>query len=144
MKTVDLIILYRIIKILATPWRDQEAYHLGLINANGKLVREPKTPQELNAYNYLHRFIFNIKRLIELVPGGKTKIGTYAAALLLLKEDIDKEEKSEMDKIFEDGMAMSVGGGAPTNHTGAGIATYPQILGPVRRRKKFLEGPSNA
>ena len=38
----------------------------------------------------LHRFVFNLKRLINLIPGGKSKLGTYAAALgLLLKENKD-------------------------------------------------------
>jgi hypothetical protein len=48
------------------------------------------TAKEKEAYTLLHRFVFNLKRLINIIPGGKSKLGTYAAALgLLLKENKD-------------------------------------------------------
>ena len=68
----------------------------------------------------LHRFVFNLKRLINVVPGGKTKLGTYAAALgLLLKEGKDLnmvelerdlyKHLSENDLIKLDDINESVG-----------------------------------
>ena len=63
-------------------------------------TKELKTGKERDAYTILHRFVFNLKRLINLVPGGKSKLGTYAAALgLLLKENKDINE-IEIEKVL--------------------------------------------
>ena len=92
-RAIDLLITYRVIKMLVTPFEKQPAYALGIIDKNGKVLRKArtlKTAKEKEAYTLLHRFVFNLKRLINVVPGGKSKLGTYAAALgLLLKENKD-------------------------------------------------------
>ena len=102
-RAIDLLITYRIIKLLTTPFEKQEAYRLGIIDKNGKVLRKTKdlkTPKERDAYTILHRFVFNLKRLINIVPGGKSKLGTYAAALgLLLKENKDINE-IEIEKVL--------------------------------------------
>ena len=92
-RAIDLLITYRVIKLLVTPWNKHEAYKYGIIDDNGKVLRKTKdlkTAKEKDSYTILHRFVFNLKRLINIVPGGKSKLGTYAAALgLLLKENKD-------------------------------------------------------
>jgi hypothetical protein len=79
--------------MLVTPFEKQPAYALGIIDKNGKVLKKAKTlktGKEREAYTLLHRFVFNLKRLINIIPGGKSKLGTYAAALgLLLKESKD-------------------------------------------------------
>ena len=94
---VDTYITYRIIKILVTPWDEQDAYKLGIINDKGKVLkkyRELKTSKEKAAYTVLIRFVFNLKRILNQVPGGKSKFGSYAtAAVLLLKEEEENEKE---------------------------------------------------
>ena len=102
-RAIDLLITYRIIKMLTTPFDKQDAYKLGIIDKNGKVLRKTKdlkTAKERDAYTILHRFVFNLKRLINIVPGGKSKLGTYAAALgLLLKENKDINE-IEVERVL--------------------------------------------
>lgn len=90
-RAIDLLITYRVIKLLVTPWEKHDAYKLGIIDNKGKVIRKArtlKTSEEKKSYTLLHRFVFNLKRLIGIVPGGKSKLGSYAAALgLLLKEE---------------------------------------------------------
>ena len=90
-RAIDLLITYRVIKLLVTPFEKTKAFEYGIIDKTGKVLRKArslKTGKEKTAYTLLHRFVFNLKRLIHLVPGGKSKIGTYAAALvMLLRED---------------------------------------------------------
>jgi len=90
-RAIDLLITYRVIKLLVTPWEKHDAYKLGIIDDKGKVLRKArtlKTSEEKKSYTLLHRFVFNLKRLIGIVPGGKSKLGSYAAALgLLLKEE---------------------------------------------------------
>ena len=89
-RAIDLLITYRVIKMLVTPFEKTDAYKQGIIDKNGKVLRKNKTltiAKEKDAYTILHRFVFNLKRIINFIPGGKSKLGTYAAALgLLLKE----------------------------------------------------------
>ena len=92
-RAIDLLITYRVIKMLVTPFEKTDAYKYGIIDKNGKVLRKNKTltiAKEKDAYTILHRFVFNLKRIINFIPGGKSKLGTYAAALgLLLKEGKD-------------------------------------------------------
>ena len=94
---VDTYITYRIIKTLTKDWDEQEAYKYGIIDKKGKVlkkIKELETRKEKESYSVLIRFIFNLKRIIEKIPGGKSKLGSYAAtALLFLKEEEEKNEK---------------------------------------------------
>ena len=57
------------------------------------------TTELKNAYTILHKLVFNIKKIFAKVPGLRTKVGTYAAALFLLK-DTFKESVDDPD-MFE-------------------------------------------
>jgi len=102
-RAIDLLITYRVIKMLVTPFEKTDAYKYGIIDKNGKVLRKNKTltvAKEKDSYTILHRFVFNLKRLINLIPGGKSKLGTYAAALgLLLKEQKDINAV-ELEKVL--------------------------------------------
>ena len=106
-RAIDLFVTYRFIKLLVTPFEDTPAFKLGIIDKNGNRVRLPKstrvtplnTIEEKSAYTILHKLIFNIKKIFEKVPGLRTKLGTYAAALFLLK-DTFKESVDDPD-VFE-------------------------------------------
>ena len=39
-QAIDLFVAYRFLRILTTPWEDQEAYKLGIIDKDGKLFYE--------------------------------------------------------------------------------------------------------
>ncbi len=101
MSALDTWIIYKFIRLLATPFDETDAFRLGIINSQGKFLREPKNAKEKDAYTLFHRLVFNIKRLIEKIPGGKTKIGTYAAALFLLREQlVSSDSKVILEKNF--------------------------------------------
>ena len=87
-RSIDTVIVFRILKLLTTPWEEQAAYKEGLINSKGKRIKKKKvkTNDEKNAYTFLHRLVFNLKRLMELLPFGKTRLASYATALFLIKE----------------------------------------------------------
>ena len=105
---IDLFVTYRFLKLLTTPFKKTEAFKLGIIDEKGHRILKPKsskpavelsTSQLKNAYTILHKLVFNIKKLFEKVPGLRTKVGTYAAALFLLK-DTFKEHVEDPD-FFE-------------------------------------------
>ena len=42
-RAIDLLITYRVIKMLVTPFDNTDAYKLGIIDKNGKVLRKAKT-----------------------------------------------------------------------------------------------------
>jgi hypothetical protein len=91
---VDLLITYRIVKMLSTPFNKQDAFKYGIIDDKGTVLRKFRTitsPKEKRAYTLLHRFVFNLKRLLAKA-GVRGALGSFAvAAALLFKEN--KEAK---------------------------------------------------
>tara|TARA_S200002703_G_scaffold95553_1_gene82640 strand:- start:1881 stop:2633 length:753 start_codon:yes stop_codon:yes gene_type:complete len=97
----DTIYTYRFLKLLVTPFKDMEAYKLGIIDENGKRNKEKKTlnSEEQKAYTLFHRLIFNLKKLLGAVPGGKTKVASYVAALALLRENYGVDTKLVLNEL---------------------------------------------
>ena len=89
-RAVDLVITYRVVKLLVTPFEKQEAFKFGIIDKDGNVLkkfRKLKTEKERKAYTMLHRFVFNLKRILKRVGLG-SKLASFAVALgLLIKED---------------------------------------------------------
>jgi hypothetical protein len=107
-RAIDLFVTYRFLKLLTTPFEKTDAFKLGIIDDNGNRIKKPKSTQpavelatveQKNAYTILHKLVFNIKKIFQKVPGLRTKVGTYAAALFLLK-DTFKESVNDPD-MFE-------------------------------------------
>ena len=107
-RAIDLFVTYRFLRLLTTPFEDTDAYKLGIIDEKGNRImqdkaKKPQVPlvssQEKNAYTILHKLVFNIKKIFNKVPGLRSKVGTYAAALFLLK-DTFKESVDDPD-MFE-------------------------------------------
>jgi len=107
-RAIDLFVTYRFLRLLTTPFEDTDAYKLGIIDEKGNRIMQDKakkpvvplvSTQEKNAYTILHKLVFNIKKIFNKVPGLRSKVGTYAAALFLLK-DTFKESVDDPD-MFE-------------------------------------------
>ena len=95
---IDAFITFRFLKLLVTPFNKTEAFKLGIIDARGKVLRKYRTLErieERQAYTILHRLVFNVKKLIEKVPGGKSRLASYAAALFLIKEHVAEYHDSD-------------------------------------------------
>ena len=88
-RAIDLIITYRVVKMLVTPFNKFKAFDLGIIDADGIVLRKFKEVKgsERKHYTMLHRFVFNLKRILKKVGLG-SRLGSFAVALaLLIKED---------------------------------------------------------
>ena len=162
-RIVDNLIAYRILKMLVTNFEDTEAYKLGIIDAKGKNIRKANTLQtskERDAYTYLNRLVFNMKKIINKIPSGESKIKSLVAALWLVKEQYQSGSRStalmqeKFDNIMklldnrvslveeeiivkkfldEDGIA---------NVTGAAVSTDQPKIGP-KEIKKYKAGQAS-
>ena len=100
-RAIDLFVTYRFIRLLTTPFVKTDAYKLGIIDENGNRIAGKKLYKqtEQSAYTVLHKLVFNIKKIFGKVPGLRSKVGTYAAALFLLKDTF--KEHVEDPQVFE-------------------------------------------
>jgi len=96
-RTIDALITYRVVKLMVTPYEKTQAYKLGIIDKDGKnLIPFRKVPfQHKKHYTILHRFVFNIKKIMKKVGLG-SRLGTFGVALaLLIKEDSSYAEHKD-------------------------------------------------
>tara|TARA_R100000808_G_C2136705_1_gene144949 strand:- start:249 stop:1094 length:846 start_codon:yes stop_codon:yes gene_type:complete len=100
---VDLFVAYKFIKILTTDFEKTDAFKLGIIDKNGKILKKRKDlrGEERAAYTIFHTLIWNLKKVLARVPGLKSKLGSYATALFLLKEAYNKEYKQGGEVLVE-------------------------------------------
>ena len=81
--------VYQFLKKLVTPFEKTEAFKLGIIDEKGKILkrrRDLETSDEKSAYNLSDTLVWNLKKILGKVPGGKSRLASYAAALWLIKE----------------------------------------------------------
>lgn len=159
----DFIVLYSFLKRLTTPFDKWKAYELGIIDADGKVLKKRATlvePEEKAAFTLFDILVLNIKKILERLPNGKSKLASFIAALYLIKEEKNKElclnediayesfmdfydivlSDPELKKQVEELMKKSIEEDSPANSVGAGgvagltISTGGAV---IRKRKKF-------
>jgi hypothetical protein len=149
--------------MLVTNFEDTAAFKLGIIDKKGKNIRKAntlQTSQERDAYTYLNRLVFNMKKIINKIPSGESRMKSLVAALWLVKEQYQSGSRStalmqeKFDNIMklldnrvslveeeiivkkfleEDGIA---------NVTGAAVSTDQPKIGP-KEIKKYKAGQAS-
>ena len=141
---VDIYLVYQFLRRLATPFTKWEAFKTGVIDKEGKVLipKNKRTPEQQRSFKVFDVMILKLKRLLGKIPGGKSRIASYAAALWLIREydeskseeqilseDVDylkyiqyvrNERFSRFRKMIEDAPANAMSGG--------GVATFDPIL----------------
>lgn len=106
-RAADTYYTFRFLKTLTTKWVDMEAYKRGIVDENGKVLKKGMSipTEDKTHYTYFHRLVFNVKRLLEKLPFGKSKLASYAAALFLIKENGNLSEnqiKEALDAVMKE------------------------------------------
>lgn len=147
MSTVlDLFLVYQFITRLVTPFEQWDAYKLGIINAQGKVLRKRNTlstSEEKKAWGYFDILAANIKKLMAKFPGGDSKLMSYAAAGLLLREQQKLENMSEEEiEALVDELMKNLEEEEPANVVGdgkiAGLGVGSQGEPPVNKITKKI------
>jgi hypothetical protein len=130
-RTIDLLITYRIVKGLTTPFDQTQAFKLGIIDKNGKVLRKAKdlnTEQEKDAYTLLDRFIFNIKRLMTKT-GLSGSLSSFAVTLALFLKENKEMQKHKL--LIESTLVSYL----------KSINIYDKLINEVREIKEHNETP---
>jgi hypothetical protein len=113
---VDLFLVYQFVRRLATPFEKWDAFKLGVIDKNGNILikKKERDAKQKKAWGVFDVMVRNMKRLLAKLPGGSSKLASYAAALFLIKEykhfsddsllneDITDEQLKESLLVFND------------------------------------------
>lgn len=154
-QVVDNLIAYRVLTMLVKPFAETDAYKLGIIDDKGNNLikaRDFDKQEQRNAYNYLTRLVFNLKKLLNKLPGGESKTKNLIAAFFLLKEAyairsvrVDEQDLERLIQMMEEGVClaeeqlvvedfMMLNEDAPANATGAAVSTDQPV---IRKPKRF-------
>ncbi len=143
---IDNLIAFRTLYMLVTPFKDTQAYKLGIIDEKGNNLKKfsTLTSNEKDAYTYLHRLVFNLKKLINRLPGGENRIKSVIAAFWLIKEAqasrinpsrLEENYKAILQKInlenivfVEEELLLKEILEELGNVTGAGVATNEPVI----------------
>jgi len=101
LKAGDFFYTLRFLRLLTTPWNKTNAYKEGIIDDNGKVIKKPETSKEKAVYNTFHRLVYNLKRLLNKLPFGRSTIASYAAALFLIKEESNMSDVAMRKVMLE-------------------------------------------
>jgi hypothetical protein len=153
-RVLDIFLTYQFLKRLTTPFEQWDAYKLGIIDADGKVLKKRKdlnTLDEKAAWGYFDIMITNLKQLIEKLPGGKTRIATFAAALLLLREEKNINSKELLEQKFNEYLLITEAnmsedeGGLPANNVGGGkvaglgVGAQGEPPGKLKKKTKLIK-----
>ena len=99
----DLVYTFRFIRMIVMDWKDWDAYKEGVIDENGKRIKAVKldTDAKKNSYTPFIRLAANIKRLVSKLPGGGSKLGSFASALFLIKEQFRLDD-NQLNRILRE------------------------------------------
>jgi hypothetical protein len=135
--------------MLIKPFVETDAYKLGIIDSKGKNLIKPsnfKNEDQREAFTYLHRLVFNMKKIINKLPGGESKLKSVVSSYFLIKEYYETNNRSTslmearfhalmqfdgilaeetilVEKYMKDLEEDGEGGAAPANVTGAMVST---------------------
>jgi len=127
---VKSVVSFIMLKQLIQPIPNHDAFKSGIVDKNGKMIKEPETPEEEKSYTLFDKLIFKIKRLLGsrlaqlnrfvwlqsivddqffknlIVTGGLDKRG----AVMRVKQDIDKllEKHGLEHDEFYNGMVLEM------------------------------------
>ena len=141
---VDMFLTYQFLKRIVVPFEKWDAYKLGIIDKQGKVLKKKKqlkTDNEKAAWGYFDILTANLKKLLAKIPGGSSMLGSSAAAYLMIKEDRSEALMNEVYfeiKFMElyNQLEEEMGTGAiPANKTGPDVATFD----PLMKNKKMLK-----
>ena len=101
-RALDAVVGIRLLKLLSTPIQKSKAFQLGIVDADGKKLKNPSTTAERNAYTLLNRFVFKVqKSLTRSSDMNARRLLSFAAAMALLREYEETDDELDVAVLLE-------------------------------------------
>ncbi|MGL6229351.1 MAG: hypothetical protein ACRC3J_09120 [Culicoidibacterales bacterium] len=134
-RTMDAIYSFRFINLMRKPFTDWEEYKLGIIDADGNVLRRAKTAKEKELYSRFHQLVRALKRYFVRMAGaagisqviGKSGRASYVFETLCEEFGEPSEKTLNECLLTEEMVAGDAGGDAQKIATGenSGSVTGP-------------------
>lgn len=87
-RVVDTAMVLRLVGLITLPFNKWKAYKRDVIDEDGniKTPKKERTDEQKASFTMYHRVARNLKKLISLIPFGRTVLGSFAASMFLIKE----------------------------------------------------------
>lgn len=131
---IDLYLVYQFLKRLTMSFDTWPSFKTGVISDKGEILikKQNRSREQNDSFGKFDLMILKLKKLLAKIPGGSTKLASYAAALWLIKENNEYADEALMEQqllsymdyikenvdvnkkfnlIFEDAIVNSVGSG---------------------------------
>lgn len=94
-KAIDLAYAVKFLRILSSSWEDLDAYKTGVIDNAGNILvkKHEQTEAQKDSYSKFDVLVWNLKKLLDKVPFGKSALVRYSAALALLRENVNNDNE---------------------------------------------------
>lgn len=101
---VDTAVVLRLVYLITVPFEKWAAYRLGVIDDDGQVIakKNERTPQQKAAFTLFHRLARNVKKMLRLVPFGRTILGSFAASLFLIRESHENPFGMNLQERFQE------------------------------------------
>lgn len=112
---IDSIYAYRFIRLMQKDFTNWEAYHLGLINDKGSVIKRPKTDAEKSAYTPFHGAVRALKKMMSTIPGVtawasiQSSLAAIGSRFSLTEAELELMEESIIP-LYESMVAGDSGG----------------------------------
>jgi hypothetical protein len=89
--------------LFTTPFAEWEANKTGVIDDEGNIIvpQDKRTIAQDDSFTKFDLLILKLKKVLEKLPFGKTKLASYAAALFLLKEEKNIKEETLEEQFLD-------------------------------------------
>lgn len=150
-KALDLFMIYQFLRRLVQPFNKWDAFKLGVIDKDGKVILDKKNrdKKQKDSWGYYDRLLANLKKLLAKIPGGRSRLASFAAALLLLREqNLDPDDTEYLAEcldhymveakqlLTEDMGVTNVVGGGKIAGLGVGPKGEPPVMTALQRKRK--------
>lgn len=94
-KVIGAFTFFKFIKLMSTPFRQMDAYKLGIIDDKGNFLKKSETLEtnkERKSVDVFNRLIINLKKIIKKLPDPKfqAQMKNVSTAMILIKEESEK------------------------------------------------------
>tara|TARA_R110000765_G_scaffold359480_1_gene449817 strand:+ start:173 stop:613 length:441 start_codon:yes stop_codon:yes gene_type:complete len=94
-KVIGAFTVYKFIKLMATPFRQMDAYKFGIIDSKGKFLKKSEdltSSNEIKSVDVFNRLIINLKKLVKKIPDPalQAQLKNVATAMILIREESEK------------------------------------------------------
>lgn len=102
----DAVVVLRLLRLLSTPIEQSDAFKYGIVDKNGKKIKNPETTKERDSYTILNRLVFKLQYALGKSPDRTSRrLLSVAAALAILREHsaetLESYDDEDIDALLD-------------------------------------------